>query len=83
MLQAYALARPTVRMSMRVLKTKIERLDFVYAPKGGAASVQDAAMKIVGKDCALQCSWYVIESGGYEVQALFPTATNWRSAYDV
>ena len=74
MLQAYALARPKVRISMRVLKAKNERGNFMYAPKSGAATVMDAALKVIGRECALQCQWFVLESNrGYRIEALLPT----------
>jgi hypothetical protein len=71
LMQAYALARPTVRFQLRVLKAKSEKGNFNYAPKPGA-NVEDAAFKIIGRDCASQCEWTATESDGYEVHALVP-----------
>lgn len=74
LLQAYALARPNVRLSMRVLKAKNGNLDFNYAPKTSGATVHDAAFKVVGTEPASQCSWAVFEAGRFEVQALLPSS---------
>ena len=60
-LQAYALARPAVRFSLRVLKAKNEKGNWTYAPKAGA-SVIDAAAKVVGKKVVDQCHWKVWRS---------------------
>ncbi|KAF2096682.1 hypothetical protein NA57DRAFT_42483, partial [Rhizodiscina lignyota] len=71
LLQAYALARPTVRISFRVTKAKSEKGNFTYAPKTNA-SVEDAVFKVVGKDCASQCGWSVWEGDGFVIQACLP-----------
>ncbi|KAH7076961.1 hypothetical protein BKA63DRAFT_594594 [Paraphoma chrysanthemicola] len=74
LIQAYALARPAVRFRLHVLKAKNNKADLVYAPKA-SANVEDAALKVVGKDCALQCDWTAIESDDYEVHAFLPKPT--------
>ena len=75
LLQAYALARPNVRLQLRVLKAKNDKMNFAYGPKaGGEASVRDAAWKVVGSEPASQCAWSVLEAGGFELQALLPTS---------
>ncbi|KAF1959045.1 hypothetical protein CC80DRAFT_440228, partial [Byssothecium circinans] len=71
MVQAYALARPTVRFSLRVLKAKSNKGDFMYAPKKDA-NVEDAVLKVINKDCSLQCDWTAMESDGFEVHAYLP-----------
>ncbi|KAG9188612.1 hypothetical protein G6011_07317 [Alternaria panax] len=71
LMQAYALARPTIRFRLRVLKAKNNNGDFVYAPKTDA-NVEDAALKLIGKDCALQCDWTALEADGFEVHAFLP-----------
>ena len=43
LLQAYALARPNVRIQYRVLKAKNDKVNLMYGPKQGEASVRDAA----------------------------------------
>ncbi|KAF1997628.1 hypothetical protein P154DRAFT_524672 [Amniculicola lignicola CBS 123094] len=71
MMQTYALARPTVRFQLRVLKAKNEKGNFTYAPKT-SANVEDAAFKVIGRDCASQCDWTVLETDGYEIYAFLP-----------
>lgn len=55
-LQAYAIARPSTRLFLKVLKAKNDKGNWVYAPKTGA-SVPDAAMKVVDKTIAGHCQW--------------------------
>ena len=59
LLQAYALARPAVRFSLKVLKAKNEKLNWLYAPSSGAGGgkVVDAALKVVGQVAVAQCEW--------------------------
>src|SRR5262245_4091029 len=71
LIQAYALARPAVRFSLRILKTKSRKEDFIYAPKKDA-SIQDAVFKVISKKCALQCDWTAIERDGFELHAFLP-----------
>lgn len=71
LVQAYALARPAVRFRLRVLKAKNNKSDFVYAPKANA-NVEDAALKIIGKECALQCDWSALELENFELHAFMP-----------
>jgi len=71
LMQAYALARPTIRFRLRVLKAKNSNGDFVYAPKADA-NIEDAVLKVIGKDCALQCDWTVLEADGFEIHAFLP-----------
>ena len=65
-LKAYVLARPSVRISLRVLKAKREKDNWVYAPKAGA-TVTDAAIKVISQRVVAECAWYVwasnLESG--------------------
>ncbi|KAK3675668.1 hypothetical protein LTR78_004309 [Recurvomyces mirabilis] len=70
-LQAYAFARPHVRLSFRVLKAKNDKGNWMYAPKSGAGA-EDAAIKIMGSACVTQCEWIVLAEGGYELRALVP-----------
>jgi hypothetical protein len=72
LLQSYALARPAVRISMRVLKVKSEKAHFLYAPSAGTATAKDAASKVFGTDCASSCQWHILESNGFELRALLP-----------
>jgi hypothetical protein len=74
LIQAYALARPSVRFRLHVLKAKNNKGDFMYAPKA-SSNVEDAVLKAIGKDCALQCGWTALESDGFEIQAFLPKPT--------
>jgi hypothetical protein len=56
---------------MKVLKAKVD-LGFLYAPSVKAASVEDAVFKIVGKACASNCQWSILDSNGFELQAFLP-----------
>ncbi|KAI4684840.1 uncharacterized protein J4E88_004281 [Alternaria novae-zelandiae] len=71
LMQAYALARPTIRFRLRVLKAKNSNGDFVYAPKADA-NIEDAVLKVIGKDCALQCDWTALVANDFEVHAFLP-----------
>jgi DNA mismatch repair ATPase MutL len=70
-MQAFALARPTIRFRLRILKAKNSNGDFVYAPKANA-NIEDAVLKVIGKDCALQCDWTALETDGFEIHAFLP-----------
>jgi DNA mismatch repair protein MutL len=70
-LQAYVFVRPHVRFSLRVLKAKNNRDNWIYAPKPNGG-VEDAALKIVGSACVTQCTWTVIEERGFTLQAFLP-----------
>ncbi|KNG44131.1 dna mismatch repair protein [Stemphylium lycopersici] len=74
LMQAYAFARPTIRFRLRVLKAKNNNSDFIYAPKADA-NIEDAVLKIIGKDCALQCDWTALEADGFEIHAFLPKPT--------
>lgn len=70
-LQSYAFARPHVRLSLRVLKAKNDKGNWMYAPKPGG-NAEDAAFKIVGAACASQCTWSVLEAHGFTLQGFVP-----------
>jgi hypothetical protein len=74
LIQAYALARPTIRFRLHVLRAKSNKNDFIYAPKA-TANVEDAVLKIMGKDCALRCDWTALASDGFEMHAYLPKPT--------
>ncbi|KAL8941067.1 MAG: hypothetical protein Q9211_001968 [Gyalolechia sp. 1 TL-2023] len=57
-LQAYAFARPAVRLGLKVLRAKNDKGSWTYAPKSDA-SVSDVATKILGKKVSDQCQWVV------------------------
>ncbi|KAF3001456.1 hypothetical protein E8E13_008262 [Curvularia kusanoi] len=73
-MQAYALARPAVRFRLHVLKAKNDKGDFIYAPKTNA-NMEDAALKIIGKECALQCDWTALDWEDLELHAFLPKPT--------
>ncbi|KAJ5818829.1 DNA mismatch repair protein C-terminal [Penicillium riverlandense] len=54
LLQAYAMARPSKRLSLKVLKAKNENNNWVYAPHS-TESFADTAMKIVGTEASSCC----------------------------
>ena len=56
LLQAYSLARPKVRFSLKVLKAKTEKDNWMYAPKA-EGTTSDAATKVAGKKVTDQCEW--------------------------
>jgi hypothetical protein len=74
LMQAYALARPAVRFRLHVLKAKNNKGDFIYAPKANS-DIEDAVLKVISKDCALQCDWKAFESDDFEVHAFLPKPT--------
>jgi DNA mismatch repair ATPase MutL len=71
LMQSYAFARPSVRFSLRVLKAKPNKDNFMYAPNKDG-NVEDAVLKVIGKECALQCDWTAMESDGFEIYAFLP-----------
>jgi hypothetical protein len=54
MVQAYAMARPTTRLSFKLLKARIETSNWMYAP-GRDATLREAAMQVVGIELASLC----------------------------
>jgi hypothetical protein len=54
LLHAYAIAKPSTRLSFKVLKSKTESNNWIYAPKPDANLVH-AALKVVGAEIASQC----------------------------
>ena len=71
MLQSYAFARPHVRLSLRIQRINSDKGNWTYAPKAGGIA-EDATFKIVGSECASQCTWSVIEDEGFALQAFLP-----------
>lgn len=59
LLQAYAMARPSIRLSPKVLGGKSDG-DWVYPAKQGA-SIMDAVLKIAGAEVASECMTKVAE----------------------
>jgi hypothetical protein len=58
LLQAYAIARPAVRFSLKVLGSKSDKGSWIYAPRPNNATLADAALSVAGKDAAAQCFRY-------------------------
>lgn len=54
LLQAYAMARPGTRLSLKVLNSKNDKDNWTYAPSP-TASIVDASRKVVGVETAGQC----------------------------
>ena len=86
MIQSYAMAQPSKRLSLKVLRAKNESNNWVYAPRQ-QATLMDAALKIAGTDIASYCMpkhWPsdpdvghgaqsgVGEASGYQLTALLP-----------
>jgi DNA mismatch repair protein MutL len=71
LLQSYAFARPAVRLSLKVIKAKNDKDNWIYAPKIGSG-IQDTALKVVGKPCASQCAWAELVYEGFVLQAFLP-----------
>jgi DNA mismatch repair ATPase MutL len=65
LLYAYAFARPTIRFSLKVLKGKNDKANWLYAASAGSVLLE-AAAKIVGKDVAAHCEFKHF-SGRYKV----------------
>ncbi|KAJ5424562.1 Ribosomal protein S5 domain 2-type fold subgroup [Penicillium cf. griseofulvum] len=54
LLQAYAIAQPSKRLSLKVLKAKNENSNWTYAPSADA-SLSDAALKVAGTEVSSFC----------------------------
>jgi DNA mismatch repair ATPase MutL len=54
LVQAYAIAQPSKRFSLKVLKAKIENNNWTYAPNA-EASLSDAAFKVAGTEVCSCC----------------------------
>ena len=57
-LQAYALARPSVRLSFKVLKAKNEKANWTYSPAPGV-SLLNAALQVLDQNAVKQCVFEV------------------------
>ncbi|KAL6233468.1 hypothetical protein BDW75DRAFT_190873 [Aspergillus navahoensis] len=82
MVQAYAMARPSVRLSFKILKAKNESGNWIYAPLKNA-TLTEAALKIAGAEIASNCilkDWPAspddaessAEDSGFRLTALLP-----------
>ncbi|KAJ6186570.1 hypothetical protein N7519_007871 [Penicillium mononematosum] len=55
LVQAYSIAQPSKRFSLKVLKAKIENNNWTYAPNADA-SLSDAALKVAGSEVSSCCA---------------------------
>lgn len=77
-LHTYAFARPTVRFSFKVLKSKGETANWTYAPSLKTFTLHEIATKIVGKEVVAKCQQHSIQTqdiepedqGGFTLTAL-------------
>ena len=60
LLQAYAIARPSIRFSLKVLGGKGDS-DWIY-PAKSESTVMDAVLKVEGSETASQCMTKLIET---------------------
>ena len=54
LIQIYAMAQPSKRLSFKVLKAKNESNNWIYAP-GRDTTITDAALKVAGTDVTSSC----------------------------
>lgn len=92
LLQAYAMAQPSKRFSLKVLKAKNENSNWTYAP-GAYPSLPDAALKVAGMEVSSCCIVKVLSSqslaqydgssdqGDYEATAFLPKPPFGRLAF--
>ena len=86
MVQTYALARPSIRFSLKVLKAKTDKGNWMYAPKSGAtpeAVLTDAVIQVVGKKVVEQSKWTVWSSSTDEQTAIARVETAGNDAYTI
>ncbi|KAH0832798.1 hypothetical protein AYO21_00302 [Fonsecaea monophora] len=91
LLFSFAFARPEVRLSLRVLKGKNDKLNWTYAPTL-PTSMTEVATKIVGKEVVSECTAHSITpndcdvdlDSGWKINALLlstaPGSANARNA---
>lgn len=75
LLQAYAYARSSVKFSLKVLKAKNDKANWMYAPASGDTAL-DAAIKIVGSRVVDQCQWKVWTSPVEDTSSTIEVETN-------
>jgi DNA mismatch repair ATPase MutL len=66
LVQAYAIAQPSKRFSLKVLKAKIENNNWTYAPNA-EASLSDAAFKVAGTEVSSCCVEKRISGGEHQI----------------
>lgn len=72
LLQCYAFVRAATRLSLRILKQPNNKDNWTFAPKASVTSIEDTAMKIVGKMCASQCVAVTLDHESFTLHALLP-----------
>ncbi|KAN0084747.1 hypothetical protein V8E54_001214 [Elaphomyces granulatus] len=65
LLQTYAIAKPSTRLSFRVLQGRSESANWTYGPKK-SANLSDAALIVAGADIAIQCIYENWSPAGLE-----------------
>lgn len=73
-MQSCAFARPTIRLSLKIVNTSGNKANWTYAPNKPNTKSEDAAWKIVGKKCASQCVRCTVEADGYVLEGFLPRA---------
>lgn len=71
LLQAYSLARPHLRLSLRIIKAKSDKGDYIYAPKTNA-TIDDAVTKAISRKCSVECAQSFFELQNHSLQAFLP-----------
>ena len=56
-LQTYALAKPLVRYSLKIVKAEKDGFNWIYPASKSLTPSVDAAVKVVGKAAVAQCEW--------------------------
>ena len=54
-MQAYAFARPNVRLAFKVLRAKNDKNNWTYGPNPSLTTLLNATAKILGQEVAIQC----------------------------
>ena len=67
LLHSYAIAQPSKRLSLKVLKAKNENNNWVYAPASDA-TLSDAAVKVFGRELSSSCTFKTMSSESLEAQ---------------
>ncbi|KAJ5719980.1 DNA mismatch repair protein C-terminal [Penicillium malachiteum] len=67
LLHSYAIAQPSKRFSLKVLKAKNENNNWVYAPASDE-TLSDAAVKVFGRELSSSCTFKIMSSKALETQ---------------
>lgn len=76
LLVEYALARPTIKFQLKVLKTPKDKANWLYTPSKNEYDLVEIARKVVGGDLVNQCRAQSIVSDDqlYRIDALLAAA---------